>query len=67
MTAQFIHNLASFVVLVVFPTSFWFGVAEILALSFQYPYGGVERLTVGGCTFLLTLWVWALLRIMGEE
>ncbi|MEM6496230.1 MAG: hypothetical protein AAF709_05835 [Pseudomonadota bacterium] len=67
MTAQFLHNLASFVVLVLFPTSFWFGVAELLALSLQYPYGGIERLTVGGGIFLLTLWVWALLRITGDE
>ena len=67
MTEQFFHKLASFVVLVVVPTSFWFGIAEILAASFQYPYGAMERLTVGSCIFMLTLWVWALLRITGDE
>lgn len=67
MTSDFFHNLIGFVALVLVPTFFWFGVVELIALSLQFSYGGSERLAVGGSIFLLTLWVWTLLLMTGDD
>lgn len=66
MTNHFFNNLIGFVALVLVPTAFWFGVAELVAMGLEYSYGGMERLAIGGSLFLLTLWIWALLRITGD-
>ena len=67
MTSTLMSNIVSFIALVLVPTGFWFGVAELVAMGFQYSYGGVERLTLVIGIFVLTLWVWTLLRITGDE
>ena len=67
MTSTFYNYALGFIALVLVPTAFWFGIAELIAFSFQYSFVGIERLAIGGSIFLLTLWVWALLQITGDE
>lgn len=67
MNPLLVNNIISFVALVLVPSLFWFGVAELVAIGLQYPYGAVERLGLAAGIFVLTLWVWTLLRITGDE
>ena len=67
INAVVVMNIMSFVALALVPTAFWCGVAELVALGLQYSYGATERLTIAIGTFALSLWVWTLMRLTGDE
>lgn len=52
---------------VAFPTVFWLGIAEFVALAFDLSYGNLGRAIAGGLLVSFLSVVWSILRGSGDK
>lgn len=64
---QRLYALLGFCLVVLFPTGFWLGVAELFAFTFDISYGLLARALIGTLLFGLLTFIWAIMLGTGSE
>ena len=65
--SAWLDGALSFLLVVVFPTVFWLGVAEVVMMAADYSYGHAGRMISGMLLGGFLTFVWAVLRSASDD